>query len=64
MIKVKTFGESLLPLKTHMELEALDRRINDYIRENSISRIISISDTTTSSEGSTIGIVRVLVYEE
>lgn len=64
MVKVKTFGESLLPLKTHMELEALDRRINDYIRENNISRIISVSDTTTTSEGSTIGIVRVLVYED
>ena len=64
MVKVKTFGESLLPLKTHMELEALDRRINDYIRENNISRIISVSDTTTASEGSTIGIVRVLVYED
>ena len=64
MIKVKTFGESLLPLKTHMELEALDGRINDFIQENNISRVISISDTTTSSEGSTIGIVRVLVYEE
>jgi hypothetical protein len=63
MIKVKTFGESLLPLKTHMELENLDQRVNEFISENNISRVISISDSTTSSEGSTIGIVRVLVYE-
>jgi hypothetical protein len=64
MIKVKTFGESLLPLKTKQELETLDNRINDFIRGNNISRVISVSDSTTSSEGSTIGIVRVLVYEE
>jgi hypothetical protein len=64
MIKVKTFGESLLPLKTHMELENLDKCVNEFIRENNISKVISVSDSTTSNDGSTIGIVRVLVYED
>jgi hypothetical protein len=64
MIRVKTFGEPLLPLKAHMELEALDQCINDFIRENNISKILSVSDATTISEGSTIGLIRVLVYEE
>ena len=64
MVKVKTFGASLLPLKTQMELENLDSQVNTFIRENKISRVLSVSDSMTSSEGSTIGIVRVLVYEE
>jgi hypothetical protein len=64
MIKVKTFGESLLPLKTHMELENLDKCVNEFIRENNISKVISVSDSTTSNQGATIGIVRVLVYED
>ncbi len=65
MVKVKTFGEPLQPFKTHMELEELDRRVNRFIAEQKVSRVISVSDTTTAETGgATIGLVRVLVYEE
>lgn len=64
MIKVKTFGEPLQPFKTHKELDELDERVNAFIRENKIKKVISVSDTATTESGSTIGLVRVLVYED
>ncbi len=63
MIKVKTFGEPLEPFKTQRELDELDRRINDFISRNQISKVLSVSDSTTHEDGSTIGLIRVLVYE-
>ena len=64
MIKVKTFGEPLQAFKTHKELDELDARVNAFIAEKGISKVISVSDSTTTEEGNTIGLVRVLVYEE
>lgn len=64
MVKVKTFGEPLEPFKTQRELDDLDRQINDFISRNGIARVVSVSDTTTHENGSTIGVIRVLVYEE
>jgi hypothetical protein len=64
MVKIKTFGEPLEPFKTQRELDELDRRVNAFIREKNITKVISVSDSTTSEEGSTIGLIRVLVYEE
>ena len=64
MIKVKTFGEPLEPLRTRKELEELDDRINQFIADNGIKKVISVSDSTTHEEGSTIGLIRALVYEE
>ncbi|PLX88120.1 MAG: hypothetical protein C0619_13205 [Desulfuromonas sp.] len=64
MIKVKTFGEPLEVFRAHKELIELDTRVNDFIRENGIKRVISVSDSTTTEEGQTIGLIRVLVYEE
>lgn len=64
MIKVKTFGEPLEPFRARRELEDLDTRINQFISENRISKVISVSDSTTNEEGGTIGLIRVLVYEE
>lgn len=64
MIRVKTFGEPLEALRTHKELDELDSRINRFIQENGIKKVISVSDSVTSEEGSTIGLIRVLVYEE
>jgi hypothetical protein len=63
MIKVKTFGEPLQAFKTRQELDELDQRVNDFLQSNKITRVISVSDSTTSENGSTIGLVRVLVYE-
>ena len=64
MIRVKTFGEPLAVFRAQMELKELDARVNDFIQQNKIMKVISISDTATTEEGSTIGLVRVMVYEE
>ena len=64
MIKVKTFGEPLEPFRARMELDELDARVNQYIKDNGIKRVISVSDSVTHDEGSTIGLIRALVYEE
>ena len=64
MIRVKTFGEPLAPFKAQMELKELDARINDFIRDNQVKKVISLSDAATTEEGSTIGLVRVMVYED
>lgn len=65
MIKVKTFTSDLRIFQTMKELENLDMQINKFVAENQIERIISVSDaTTTNSSGATIGIIRVLTYEE
>lgn len=65
MVKVKTFGEPLEIFKTHKELDELDLRVNHFIQEHNITKVISASDTTTTdNNGMTIGLVRVLVYEE
>jgi len=64
MIKVKTFGEPLQPFKAQRELSELDERINRFIAENGIKRVITMSDSTTSEDGNTCGLIRVLVYEE
>ena len=63
MVKVKTFGEPLKPFKARMELDELDARVNAFIQDNGITRVISVSDATTSEEGSTIGLIRTLVYD-
>ena len=64
MIKVKTFGEPLQPFKTHKELDELDARVNNFIVENKITKVISLSDAATTEDGSTIGLIRTLVYED
>jgi hypothetical protein len=64
MLKVKTFGEPLQPFKAHKELDELDERINRFIADNGITKVVSVSDTTTTESGNTIGLVRVLVYED
>jgi hypothetical protein len=64
MIKVKTFGEPLAPFKAQRELHELDERVNAFIRDHNIKKVISVSDSTTSEGGATIGLVRVLVYED
>lgn len=64
MIRVKTFGEPLQPFKARREMDDLDERVNAFIRDHKVTKVISVSDSTTSENGSTIGLVRVLVYED
>jgi len=64
MIKVKTFGEPLQPFRAQREPGELDERVNRFISENNITRVLSVSDSTTVEAGNTCGLIRVLVYEE
>lgn len=63
MIKVKTFTDVLKALHTMKALDDLDTRVNTFIQENSVESVISVSDTCTTGEGGTIGIIRVLAYK-
>ncbi|HLB70787.1 MAG: hypothetical protein OIN88_14220 [Candidatus Methanoperedens sp.] len=65
MIKVKTFSQTLKIFETMNELKDLDGRVCDFIKQNNIKKVISVSDATTSTDGgATIGIIRVMTYEE
>ena len=65
MIKVKTFASPLKVFHVKEQLENLDTMINQFIAENNIGQIISVSDTcTTDDTGASIGIIRVVSYEE
>lgn len=62
MIKVKTFTNALKPMHAMKELKDLDTQVNDFIQNNNVEKVISVSDCCTSSDGETIGIIRVLAY--
>jgi len=63
-IKVKTFATDVKIFQTMRELEALDEKVNRFILQNKVKRVVSVSDTiTTDDTGATIGLVRVLAYE-
>ena len=64
MIKVKTFTCPIKIFKTKEELKGLDQIVNQFIEENSVNKVLSVSDaTTTDDNGSTIGLIRVVAYE-
>jgi len=65
MIKVKSFTSQLKIFHTRNELDELDKEISDFIASRGIRKVISISDSsTTGNSGETIGLIRVLAYEE
>ncbi len=65
MVKVKTFTMPLKIFETIRELEALDQQVTAFIKDKGVKTIISVSDTcTTDTSGATIGIIRVVAYEE
>jgi len=62
--KVKTFATEIKIFQTMKELETLDEQVNQFITENRVKKVISVSDTsTTDNSGATIGLIRVLTYE-
>ena len=64
MFKVKTFATELKIFHTMKELYDLDQQVNEFIKENNINKIISVSDTCTADDkGATIGLIRVVAYE-
>lgn len=63
--RVKTFTSELKIFAAMRELTALDDQVNQFIKENKVKKVISVSDTTTTDNtGASIGLIRVLVYEE
>ena len=65
MIKVKSFTTQLKIFHTRHELDELDKEVGDFIASRGIRKVISISDSaTTGDSGETIGLIRVLAYEE
>jgi hypothetical protein len=64
MVKVKTFATELKIFHTMKELYDLDDKVNQFIKDNNISKIVSVSDTcTTDDKGATIGVIRVIAFE-
>ncbi len=65
MLKVKTFWTELKIFHTMHEINDLDKTVNDFLASGGVSRVVSVSDTaTTDNTGGTIGLVRVVTYEE
>lgn len=64
MPQIVTFTNELKIFNTKNELEELDNKVNDFIKENNVEKIYSVSDTTTTDDnGATIGIIRVLAFD-
>lgn len=64
MIKVKTFTTEVKIFQTKKELDQLDERVNQFLADNGISKVISVSDCcTTDNTGATIGLIRSVTYE-
>ncbi|MFN3532017.1 MAG: hypothetical protein ACK41Q_05810 [Candidatus Brocadia sp.] len=64
MIKVKTFTSPLRIFHVHNELVELDKAVNDFLQQGNIKKVISVCDSTTNTNGGTMGIIRVVTYEE
>jgi hypothetical protein len=65
MIKVKSFTSQMKIFHAKQEIEELDRAVGEFIASAGIKKVISVSDvSTTGDKGETIGLIRVLAYEE
>ena len=64
MVKIKTFTSPLRVFHVHNELIALDKEVNDFLQTGNIKNVISVCDSTTNAKGDTMGIIRILTYEE
>lgn len=65
MVKVKTFGSQFQIFHITQELNELDKKVNEFIASNNVKKVISVSDATTANtDGATMGIIRVLTYED
>jgi hypothetical protein len=64
MAKVKTFTSPLKVFQVREELENLDAQVNEFIEKNHVTKVISVTDTTTTDNtGASIGIIRVVAYD-
>jgi hypothetical protein len=64
MPKIKTFTSDLRIFKTIGQLEELDKMVNEFIENEHVQTVYSVSDATaTDDTGATIGIIRVLAFD-
>jgi hypothetical protein len=64
MVRVITFTSQLKIFHVKRELDGLDSEVNEFLEKNGITKVISVSDTSTTGEsGEVIGLIRVLAYE-
>ncbi len=64
-IRVKSFGMEIRPMKTMQELQLLDEMVNNFLANNKVKKLLSVSDASASDDnGETIGLIRVIAYEE
>jgi len=62
--RVKTFTTEIKIFQTIKELEILDDKVNRFIADNRVKKVVSVTDaTTTDNTGATIGLIRALTYE-
>ncbi len=65
MFKVKTFGIEIRPMKTMHELREIDGMVNEFLAKGQVKGVVTVSDVaTTDDKGETIGLIRVVCYEE
>ena len=65
MIEVTTFGSQFKIFHITQELEELDNKVNDFLAQNAVKEVISVSDATaTNTDGATMGIIRVVTYKK
>ena len=65
MYKVKTFGTDMKVFQVHKELERLDGQVNEFFVSRPQAKLVGVSDMPVSDDGgATIGMVRVVAYEE
>lgn len=65
MTRVKTFTAILKVFHVATELDELDKRVTDFLNSSDVKNVVSVSDsTTTNVDGGTMGIIRVVTYED
>ena len=65
MVKVKTFSIPIKVFHVHEELEQLDSKVNEFLAQETVRKVISVSDAvTTDDKGAAIGLVRVVAYKQ
>ena len=65
MTRVKSFTSELKIFKTIGEIRELDDQVNQFLAKNAVKKVVSVSDTcTTDDSGASIGLIRVVTYEE
>ena len=65
MYRVKTFGTDVQVFQVHKELQRLDEQVNAFFDGHPGAQLIGVNDMpVTDDKGATIGMVRVVAYQE